>query len=129
MILERLKKHHIGVVVSPQDVQSLEKKFNKKFILDATQGVHVCFVWNEEMGLFVEYITQEGRAKNYSKGFHHICFDVESMEQMKTIETQIKDSKLGFRVTFPERSACQECAMVCFYKIHNLGIVEFNIHD
>ncbi len=128
-MLDTLKKHHIGVVVTPEEIPELEKKLGKKFILDATQGVQVCFTWSEDLNLFVEYITNEGRAKNYAKGFHHICYDVESMEQMKKIEAQIKSERLGFRVTFPERSACAECATVMFYKIKNVGIVEFNIRD
>ena len=126
-MLDKLKKHHLGFVVAPESVPALEKKFGKSFHLDSIQGVKVVFIWNESMGLYEEYFTSEGRAKNYPLGFNHICFEIGSKEQLDQIDGWLRANKLGFRLTFLERSGSKECGMVCFYKVQNLGVVEFNI--
>lgn len=126
-MLDKLKKHHLGFVVSPESVASLEKKFGKPFHVDSIQGVRVVFLWNEMMGLYEEYFTAEGRAKNYALGFNHICFEVPSREKMDEIDAYLREKKRGFRLTFLERSGSKECGLVCFYKVQDQGIVEFNI--
>jgi hypothetical protein len=126
-VLDSIKKHHLGFVVSPDAVPAVETKFGKKFHDDKVQGVRVVFLWNEAMGLYEEYLTQEGRAKNYALGFNHICYELPSQEKLEEIDACVRKNKLGFRLTFLERSGSQECGMVCFYKINELGIVEFNI--
>lgn len=126
-MLDKLKKHHLGFVVAPDSVPMLEKKFGKSFHSDAIQGISVCFLWNEATGLYDEYFTAEGRAKNYALGFNHICYEVPSNEKLDEFDAYLRENKLGFRLTFLERSGSQECGMVCFYKIEDQGIVELNI--
>lgn len=127
-MLDRLEKHHLGVVVEPAQVPELETRWGKAFHTDATQGVRVCFRRDDEMGLMVEYFTREGRAARYPTGFHHICYTVPSLQHLEEIHAFLTEKKLGFRLTFPERSgSVEECGMVCFYQIRHVGMVEFNI--
>jgi hypothetical protein len=126
-MLDGLKKHHIGIVVPPERVPELEERFGKRFHLDAVQGVRVCFRWNPEFGLYEEYFTAEGRASKYKPGFSHVCYEVESREKMDEIDAFLRREKLGFRLTFLEPSGSEECGLVAFYKIRNMGIVEFNV--
>ena len=46
---------------------------------------------------------------------------------MEEVHAFLRGEKMGFRLTFPERSGSKECGMISFYQIHNLGIVEFNV--
>ena len=126
-MIEKLEKHHIGIVIFPDEILVLEKKWNCKFHFDVIQGVHVCFRWNEQMNIYEEYITKEGRALNYIKGFHHICYNVNGQDQFQEIHDYIVKNKHGFRLTFLEKSGSKECNQVAFYNVKNLGIIELNV--
>lgn len=128
-MISSLEKHHIGIAVSMDKMPILEKRHNKSFHYDEIQGVHVLFHQDDELGIYKEFITIEGRAKNYKEGMHHICFNITNKDEFKEIQQYIKDNKLGFRLTFPEKSGSAECNFICFYSHRDLGIIEFNILD
>ena len=74
-----------------------------------------------------EYIAQEGRVANAAIGYNHCCYNIKDQQQLDRLHNMMKDTKTGFRLTFPERSAAREyCNLVVFYKTI-YGIVEFNI--
>ncbi len=127
LMFDELQKHHIGIVIEPQSVPELEQSLGKSFHLDETQETRICFNWNALMDLYVEHLVREGRAARYEPGFHHVCYQVPSTEKMDEIHAFLRREKMGFRLTFPERSGSEECGMITFYQIHNEGIVEFNI--
>lgn len=128
-MLENLKKHHIGIVIDPDSITRIESRLEKNFHLDREQGVRVCFHWNSDLGLYEEYITREGKAKNYSLGFHHICYEVPSISVMAEVHQYIKENRLGFRLGLPVMSGSEECGQIVFYKLKNNGIVEFTIQN
>ena len=70
-----LEPNHIGIIIPLEMKGLLEKESGESFIEDKIQGVSVCFVWDEYMKIYKEYITQEGRAMNYQLGYNHICFE------------------------------------------------------
>ena len=98
MSIERINElnvNHIGIVIPVDMKEKIEGISQETFIEDKIQGVSVCFVWDEDMKIYREYITQEGRAKDYSLGYNHICYDVESSEKMNQLHKHILKSKLG----------------------------------
>ena len=128
-MLSQLSKHHIGIIIDPKEVPSLEKKYSKKFQLDKTQGTRVLFVADAELGIYKEFIIQEGRAKNIPIGFYHICYSVESKNELDKFELFIKEKKLGYPVTQLEKSGSKECGWVKFFFIKNFGLIEINLID
>jgi len=127
--LNTLTINHFGIIVPAGDVDKIEKESGNKFVRDDIQGVSVLFVWNNELNHFCEYITREGRAANYELGFNHICYDVGSTEEMNQIHKDIVLDKQGVRLTLLEPSPTKNCNKVAFYKLKNIGIVEFNVLD
>ena len=127
--INELNVNHIGIVIPLNMKEKIEDLSQETFIEDKIQGVSVCFVWDEDMKIYREYITQEGRAGDYSLGYNHICYDVESSERMSELHKIILKSKLGVRLTLPEPSPTKQCNIVTFYKLNGLGIFEFNILD
>lgn len=115
--------NHIGVVINPNQINS----FSDKFIFDPIQKVHVSFKYSEIKKCYIEYITKEGRAKNYNLGFNHICYNVENIAKMEEFHKFIIKNNLGIRLTLPEKSILEICNYVTFYKLEFIGIVEFNI--
>ena len=128
-LINDLNVNHIGIVIPLQMQGKIEDISQQAFIKDKIQGVSVCFVWDEEMKIYREYITQEGRAKDYPLGYNHICYDIESLEKMGQLHKNILKSKLGVRLTLPDPSPTKQCNIVTFYKLTGLGIFEFNILD
>ena len=122
-----LKPNHIGIIIPLEMKGLLEKESGESFIEDEIQGVSVCFIWDEYMKIYKEYITQEGRAKNYQLGYNHICFDVNSQQEMNKLHKTFLKKRIGVRLTLPEPSPTKQCNIVTFYKIVGMGIVEFNI--
>ena len=122
-----LKPNHIGIIIPLEMKGLLEKESGESFIEDKIQGVSVCFIWDEYMKIYKEYITQEGRAKNYQLGYNHICFDVNSQQEMNKLHKTFLKKRIGVRLTLPEPSPTKQCNIVTFYKIVGMGIVEFNI--
>ena len=122
-----LKPNHIGIIIPLEMKGLLEKESGESFIEDKIQGVSVCFIWDEYMKIYKEYITQEGRAKNYQLGYNHICFDVNSEQEMNQLHKTFLKKRIGVRLTLPEPSPTKQCNIVTFYKIVGMGIVEFNI--
>ena len=122
-----LKPNHIGIIIPLEMKGLLEKESSESFIEDEIQGVSVCFIWDEYMKIYKEYITQEGRAKNYQLGYNHICFDVNSQQEMNKLHRTFLKKRIGVRLTLPEPSPTKQCNIVTFYKIVGMGIVEFNI--
>jgi len=128
-MLNDLQVNHIGIVVNRDAMTSIEKDSGNKFIEDKIQGVWVCFVWDESLKLFKEYITKEGRVKNAKIGFNHICYDINSQTEMDALHNMLLKKRIGIRLTLPESSPAEQCNIVTFYKFIGLGIVEFNIID
>ena len=126
-MLNQLKKHHIGTIVSPKDILSIEQEYGKKFHIDKVQGTRVMFVEDAELGIYKELIVQEGRAENIPTGFYHVCYSVESKNELEKLELFIKEKKLGYPVTQLEKSGSKECGWVKFYFIKNFGFIEINL--
>ena len=126
-MLSQLNKHHIGIIIDPKEIPSLEKKYSKIFNVDKTQGTRVMFVKDAELGIFKEFIVQEGRAKNIPIGFYHVCYSVESKNELEKLELFIKEKKLGYPVTQLEKSGSKECGWVKFFFIKIFGFIEFNL--
>ena len=130
MIIKEIKEltpNHIGIVISQKFKETILEEKRGEFVEDPIQGVEVCFIWDEEMQIYKEFITQEGRARNYKIGYNHICFDIDTKTELQSFHKQLIKSKLGIRLTLPEPSPTKQCNIVSFYKIKGLGIVEFNI--
>ena len=128
-MLSQLSKHHIGIIVSPKDIFSIEQEYGKKFYIDKIQGSRVMFVKDAELGIYKELIVQEGRAKNIPTGFYHVCYSVESKNELEKLELFIKGKKLGYPVTQLEKSGSKECGWVKFFFIKNFGLIEINLID
>ena len=126
-MLSQLSKHHIGIIVSPSDILSIEQEYGKKFHIDKVQGTRVMFVEDAELGIYKELIVQEGRAKNIPTGFYHVCYSVESKNELETLELFIKEKKLGYPVTQLEKSGSKECGWVKFFFIKIFGFIEINL--
>ena len=126
-IFKDLNLNHMGIIIPKNKKNFIESKTGEKFIDDNIQGVSVCFVWDETINTYKEFITKEGRAKNYSLGFNHLCFDIENKEEMKVFHNRVIKNKIGLRLTVPEPSPTKQCNIVTFYKLYGLGIFEFNI--
>ena len=122
-----LKVNHIGIVVSRSIMHSIEKESGNLFIEDKIQGVWVCFVWDDSLKLYKEYITKEGRVKNAQVGFNHICYDIDTQDEMKKLHNILLKNRIGIRLTLPEPSPAKQCNIVSFYNIIGVGVVEFNI--
>tara|TARA_Y100001954_G_scaffold208736_1_gene233311 strand:- start:1251 stop:1652 length:402 start_codon:yes stop_codon:yes gene_type:complete len=128
-MLDGLDKHHIGIVIDLEKKKELESRWNVSFHKDELQGVQVLFVKDEELGIYREYITNEGRAKNYNLGLHHICYNAKDNDHFKDIHTYLCSERRGVRLTFPEKSGSEECNYVAFYLLRGFGVVEINILD
>ena len=126
-MLSHLRKHHIGIIVSPKDILSIEQEYGKKFHIDKIQGSRVMFIEDEELRIYKELIVQEGRAKNIPTGFYHVCYSVDSKNELDKLELFIKEKKLGYPVTQLEKSGSKECGWIKFFFIKNLGFIEINL--
>ena len=125
-MFDKLEKHHIGIIIT-NDQRDIMEKQGIVFQKDVTQGTHVSFVMDEELGMYREYIVQEGRVAKIKLGFYHFCYNIPDLTTMKNIENFIKDKKLGFPVTKLEKSGSVECGWVRFYFLKNHGVVELNL--
>ena len=126
-MFSQLSKHHIGIIVSPKDILSIEQEYGKKFHIDKIQGTRVMFIEDEELGIYKELIVQEGRAKNIPTGFYHVCYSVDNKNELDKLELFIKEKKLGYPVTQLEKSGSKECGWVKFFFIKNFGFIEINL--
>ena len=126
-MFDKLEKHHLGFIVPLQDREKIEKVFNKKFHYDAIQQTHVLFIFDEHLGIYLEYICQEGRAARQKPGFAHICYNLKDRAELDRVENFIKENQMGYQLTKLERSGSKECGMITFYFIKNHGIVELNL--
>jgi hypothetical protein len=125
-MFDKLEKHHIGIVVTGEQRARLENK-GVIFHKDVTQGVHISFVMDEELGMYREYIVQEGRVAKMKPGFYHFCYNIPSLNTLKNIEKFIEHKKLGFPVTKLEKSGSDACGWVRFYYLKNYGMIELNL--
>lgn len=125
--LSRFPIHHIGIAVSEFEFVKLTHGKNVNY--DKTQGVHTYFEFNSLFNCYIEYFTTTGRAKNYSTGFNHICYDIDSLDNLLRILSNFTNYQIAIQLTEIEKSGSNECNNVVFYFISGIGIVEFNIHD
>ena len=125
-MFDKLEKHHIGIIVKKKKKAILEKR-GIFFQEDVTQGTLVGFEMDEEIGIYREYIVQAGRVAKIKPGFYHFCYNIPDLMTMKSLETFIKDKKLGFPITNIERAGAKECDWVRFYYLKNQGVVELNL--
>ena len=128
-MFDKLKKHHIGVIVDNDTIPIIEKKYKKKFHLDKIQGTRVMFVQDEELGIYKEFIGKEGRAKNISVGFYHFCYSLNNAQDLKEFENFIEQNRLGHSITKLEKSGSKECGWIKFFYIKNHGFIEINLID
>ncbi|MGC6497180.1 MAG: hypothetical protein ACON4I_04655 [Candidatus Puniceispirillaceae bacterium] len=127
MFFNQLELNHIGVIVAKDDFERIATSKNCELIEDKIQGVRVFFELNTILQAQIEYIAQEGRVANAAIGYNHSCYNIKDQQHLDRLHNMMKDTKTGFRLTFPERSAAREyCNLVAFYKTI-YGIVEFNI--
>lgn len=126
-MIKSLEKHHVGVIVAPDDVPRIESSFSGKFIPDNIQGTRICMTSLPYFQLPVEFIVKEGRATNYDLGFHHVCYQVEDSRALEDLRSFIKDNRMGFRLTKLEESPLKECNKVMFFVLHQIGIIEVNV--
>ena len=126
-MFDKLEKHHLGFIISLEDIDKIEVKYGKKFHYDKTQETHVLFVYDEIMHIFIEFICQEGRVAKRSPGFYHVCYSVQNQEEFKKLEGYIQKNKMGYQLTRIEKSGSEECGDIVFYFIKNQGVVELNI--
>jgi hypothetical protein len=122
-----LKKHHLGIVVLSEKIESIEDNFSKKFILDTNQGTRVCIVRQPYFKLPIEYIAKEGKASNYDIGFHHVCYQLRDIQELEKFKEYIKEKKIGYRLTPLLESPTEECNHVMFFVLGELGIIEINV--
>ena len=125
-MFDQLEKHHIGIVITNERRKLMEKD-GVVFHKDSTQGTHVAFEMNDALGIYLEYIVQEGRAANIRTGFYHLCYNVPNQTIMKKIEEYIKFHKLGYPITKLEKSESDECGWIKFYFLKNQGVIELNL--
>jgi hypothetical protein len=125
-VFDKLKKHHIGIVITSMKRKEMERQ-GISFHKDEVQGVHVAFVMDKALGMYKEYIVQEGRASKIKLGFYHICYSVENLSSLKEVEDFIRDKKLGFPITKLEKSGSLECGWVRFYYLKHHGVIELNL--
>ena len=125
-MFDKLEKHHIGIVITNAERAKLEK-LGIIFHKDETQGARVAFLMDDELGMYREYIVQEGRAAKIKSGFYHFCYNIPDLTTLKDIDNFIKDKKLGFPVTKLEKSGSDECGWVRFYYLKNHGMIELNL--
>ena len=55
-LIDDLKLNHIGIVVPISMKDQIEVESGELFLEDKIQGVSVCFVWDESLKLYKEYI-------------------------------------------------------------------------
>ena len=125
-MFDKLEKHHIGIVITKDQRLNLEK-WGAIFHKDLIQGTHVSFIMDNELGIYREYIVQEGRVSNIKPCFYHFCYNIPDLDMMKRVENFIKENKLGYPVTKLEESGSLECGWVKFYFLKHHGIVELNL--
>ena len=128
-MFDSLKKHHIGIIITENQKVQIESIYKKEFITDTIQGTRVLFLKEPSKSLLLEYIVQEGRAKNLQLGFGHICYSVENKKLLLEVESYIKLNKLGYPVTKLDKSGSKECNWIKFFFIKNFGLIEFNVED
>jgi len=128
-VFDRLNKHHIGIIITENQKVQIESIYNKEFITDTIQGTRVLFLKEPSKSLLLEYIVQEGRAKNLQLGFGHICYSVENKKLLLEVESYIKLNKLGYPVTKLDKSGSKECNWIKFFFIKNFGLIELNVED
>jgi hypothetical protein len=126
-MIETLEKHHVGIIVKPDDVSEIEKAHSCKFSSDCIQGTRVCMISQPYFQIPVEFIVKEGRASNYDLGFHHICYQVADQQELENFRDFIKEKKIGFRLTKLEESPLEECNRVMFFTMSKIGIIEINV--
>lgn len=95
--------------------------------MDKTQGTRVLFEKDPYLGFYKEYIVKEGRVKDRTLGFAHICYNVKNQSELNKIENFIDQNELGLQITKLEKSGSDECGWVKFYFIKNHGIIELNL--
>lgn len=125
-MFDKLEKHHVGIIITNDQRVILEGQ-GILFHEDMTQGTHVSFVIDEELGIYREYIVQEGRVAKIKPGFYHFCYNVPDLTNLKKIEDFIKEKKLGYPITNIEKSGSPECGWVKFYFLKNHGVIELNL--
>ena len=125
-MFDKLEKHHIGIIVTHEKKVILERR-GIVFQEDVTQETLVAFERDEEIGIYREYIVQEGRVAKIKPGFYHFCYNIPDLITMKSVENFIKDKRLGFPITNLEQAGANECGWVRFYYLKNQGVIELNL--
>ena len=125
-MFDKLEKHHVGIIITNEQRIILERK-SIFFHEDVTQGTHVSFVMDDELGMYREYIVQEGRVANIKPGFYHFCYNIPDITTMQKLEGFIREKRLGYPVTKLEKSGSAECGWVKFYFLKNHGVIELNL--
>ena len=118
-MFDSLKKHHIGIIITENQMDQIKSIHNKEFITDKIQGTRVLFLKEPSKRLLLEYLVQEGRAKNLPLGFGHICYSVKNKKHLLEVENYIKLNKLGYPVTKLDKSGSKECNWIKLKILNN----------
>ena len=127
IMIKTLEKHHVGIIVEPDDVKNIETAFAGEFVFDSNQGTRVCMTFQPYFQIPVEFIVKEGRASNYDLGFHHVCYQVKDDQELENLSKFIKENRMGFRLTKLEESPLDKCNKVMFFVLHRVGIIEIDV--
>ena len=117
--------HHIGICVSEKEFHSRFPECDIQF--DPVQGVHTYWTFNDDIGVYFEYFTTTGRAKNYKEGYNHICFNLNSEEEFSSLVDSTEKSGSAVLIRNMETSHSKECGKVGFLFYFGIGIVEYNV--
>tara|TARA_B100001063_G_C16774200_1_gene563887 strand:+ start:4082 stop:4477 length:396 start_codon:yes stop_codon:yes gene_type:complete len=128
-MIDKLKFHHVGIIVDNISKKQLEKTFRSKFIMDPIQETSVLFIKDQGQKIYIEYILKEGRVKHSKLGVAHYCYSVNDLAELKIFESYIKNKKLGFSVTKLEKSIAKECNYVKFFYLKNYSLIEINVEN
>ena len=95
-MIDKLKFHHIGIIVNDISKKQLEESLNSKFIMDPIQETSVLFIKDQSQNFYIEYILKEGRVKNSKLGIAHYCYSVSNLNELENFESHIKNNNIGF---------------------------------
>lgn len=125
-MLNRLKIHHFGTIIETKNKLKVENFTKKKFQIDPIQGTKILFTKPLGCKFYIEYILKMGRVKNAKVGYHHVCYNINNLKDIKKI---LKNFNNVIELTEVEKSGSKECNYIQFYYFPKIGIVEFNIKN
>lgn len=125
----KMKVHHIGIIVA--DIEKsiaiylkLGYRLQKNIVVDNIQHNRVAFMeadFSPSIEL-IEPINEFSSVKNFKKGYHHICYELEMSIE---IGQKFKDMQVGKIFTKPIIAPAIGNRKVIFACLRNETFVEF----